>query len=787
MPTNERSEDLNPRNKDIEEKVKQMLDPSLPDEPPQNTSGAIKSSKIRIIDSSGSDSGEPDDHTTAPELPTDTSAPKERKVIVPISHDDTDIPSEKKIDVTDHGESPEELEQELNKVIAGLDTKDQPDTASAAGDTPPLNDDELVDIDDTEDEEPIASAAPEDGDETDDITDDELKEAVDAIEDEPGEEATEPEVTDEPTDTLPPEPVKKQVTTEKVITEKTEKKAPAKPKKQITVSEDIDDPAVDKAVKDIVKKESDDIPNETSDKALKTIQSDKKKKHFRISKKFIIWSLILILLAGMAFLIAAPNYRYKALNALGVRASSSVVIKDATTGQPLPNATVRLGETTATTNQDGYAELGNLYLGDSKLVIEKVAFASIDEPLTIGWGSNPLGDRSLTPTGVQFTLSIKDVVSGGPVASATASRGDSSANADENGLIKLTIPNTVENQVVITLSAEGYKTLELKNPTAKTDIGDITMVSSQKHTYVAPDYTILISYIDGSEEKVLLEPSGFETDDLVLIQQPNSSHSAYISTRTNNRNDQGNLTYNLLMLDSADNTTKNIALADQIIPHGWIGGQFVFTVVSSSDESAEKSKLQVYNSANGAVDTLAVSNYFNDVHIADGSIFFAPSGVVEGGTPAKLYRVKPDGSDQKTIFDDEVWKLFRNSYEQLAVSAQDEWYQYNLPAKTLTPLETNPDNTRQMSYVNAPSDNKAAVITNDGILEVYSPDTRKSDTLVDDQIVQYPIYWFNNDTVVYRTTIDGVLTAVAVSITTKNRVELSRVAEIANNDNWYFY
>lgn len=782
MADNERSEDLNPRNKDIEEKVKQMLDPSIPDESEKLVEKPTESSasKISIIDNSSSspdvevNKTPPTSPPTAPELPSSPTAAKERKVIVPISHDDTgsseapieaDAPKEKKIAVTDHGESPEEVQEELNKAIAGLG--DQEDTEPAGEDDSQADEPAEKDTPDEDVEENV------DNDVSGDETTDAQEESDD--EDEPSDEP----VPEEP---KKPEPAVKKVVSEKKSVEKIEKSKPKKP-----ATDDIDDPAVDKAVKDIASREKDDIPITPITKPLKKVAQEKKKKRWlKLSKKGVIWTLVLLVLGFAAFLIAAPDYRYRLLNAVGVRASSSVTIKDITTGQPLPNATVRLGDTTATTNQDGYAELGNLALGDATLVIEKIAFATVEEPLTIGWGSNPLGDRQLTPTGVQFTIKVKDYLSGAAVASAVASRGDASANANENGEIKLAIPPTIENTVTITLKADGYRELEIKTPTAQTELDEQIMIPARKQTYIAPDKTIYSAYVDGSEKAVLLKPSGFEEPDLVLIHQPDSPHSAYISTRANNRNDQGNLTYNLLILNSEDGTTKNVALADQFIPHGWVGGTFVFTVVSSSDETAEKSKLQSYNSANGEVKTLATSSYFNDVHIADGKVFFGPSAVVDGGTAAKLYSINPDGSGQKTLFDDEVWKLFRNSYEQLAVSVQDVWYQYNLPAKTLTPLESNPDNTRQLSYVDGPA-GKAVVVTNDGTLQVYTPQTRTSDVLVDDHVVQYPLYWFNSDTAVYRTELDGQLQTVAVSISTGQRTELAAVAETGNNDAWYFY
>ena len=100
----ERTEDLNPRSDAIEEKVRRMMDLSVPDDPPVESKPTTSKKKsndqetITII-------------PTAPELPDNpTEQSKEPKNDVVV----------KQITITDHNETPAEVAKQLDKAIAGL-------------------------------------------------------------------------------------------------------------------------------------------------------------------------------------------------------------------------------------------------------------------------------------------------------------------------------------------------------------------------------------------------------------------------------------------------------------------------------------------------------------------------------------------------------------------------------------------------------------------------------------------------------------------------------------------
>ena len=143
-----------------------------------------------------------------------------------------------------------------------------------------------------------------------------------------------------------------------------------------------------------------------------------------------------------------------------------VKVLDASTQQPLKNVRVTLSGQTGETDSDGYVRLSKVRLGKNELKIERRAFAPTAKPVTIGWGSNPLGDFKLTPTGLQYSFKTSDFLSNKPIEKAEAVSGYASAFSDENGEIVLTLDTKSDEDIKIDIKAGGYRT-ETLTATAK--------------------------------------------------------------------------------------------------------------------------------------------------------------------------------------------------------------------------------------------------------------------------------------------------------------------------------
>jgi hypothetical protein len=186
--------------------------------------------------------------------------------------------------------------------------------------------------------------------------------------------------------------------------------------REATKIEFQNDPDIDKAVDQIVNEESDELL-EAQDKAKEFIPPPEKQTFFVKIKYLVkawwhnkrlrylsIFSALLLLIISMF----VPFTRYGILNLAGVRVSSSMTVIDSGTGLPLKNITIQLQGQEQKSNEEGYVEFSGLKQGESLLKVDKRGYAKLDKIITLGWGSNPIGEQPLLATGSQYTFVLKD-------------------------------------------------------------------------------------------------------------------------------------------------------------------------------------------------------------------------------------------------------------------------------------------------------------------------------------------------------------------------------------------
>jgi hypothetical protein len=731
----ERREDLNPQAGDIEEKVKRMLDPSMPDEPATTSKPAskpVKPIKIQAVSTPAADST-----PSAPELPTEAvSASKSPKVVIPISHDDDhnvsvteDKPATKakptepetappvtKITIADHNDSTAEVAEKLDEAIAELEPAKLATKAKAARkkSTPP----------------PAPEPEPE-------------------IEIEPEVETPESDAAD-----IELQPV-----------ETAELDIP------IDDPAVIVDPATDKAVDDIVAAESDEIleiedavrdTDEPVEPAKPTPKSRRKLgtglKRLFASKAFRRTVVVLLLVAATA-VAAYPPTRYFALNTARVRASSSVTIVDDSTNQPLKNAQVTVAGVQATTDANGVAELHGVKLGPSSLIVHKRAYADVSKQVTIGWGSNPLGNLTLTPTGTQYSFTTVDFLSGKPMAGVEASSGDANAKSDDKGLIKLNVDQSEADKDTLTVSLklEGKRTENMTINTSDKAVHSVKLVTERKQTYITKrsgHYDIYSIYIDGQDDKLVLAGSGTERADMVLVPHPTANVAAYVSTRANQHNSDGYLLSNLLIINLDDNSTTNVGASERIQVIDWSGERLIYVQIAAgaSGNDPKRYRLMSYDYVEHKAKELASSNFFNDVVYAGGAIYYAPSSAFQTGQ-TNFSSIKSDGGSPQTLYNQEVWNIFRTAYDHLTLSVQQQWYDYRIGDKTPTKLNAAPANQISRVYVDS-ADGKHSLWVDQrdgkGVVLLYDTTTKIDKQLISQSGITYPLHWLSNDVVVYR-------------------------------------
>lgn len=584
-------------------------------------------------------------------------------------------------------------------------------------------------------------------------------------------------------------------------TKKPEEEEPKAPEESTKEEPDKD---LDSAVDDIAANEGDEVLAAEDEAVQKAFETENKKKPFGQKLKDFLrrwwenpktrWATIIILGLLIVMLASIPNTRYFFLNVVGVRSKASVKVLDQSTQQPLKNVKVSIGNQTGVTDNEGRVYLSKLKLGRQDMVIERRAFAEVNKKITIGWGSNPLGDFQLEPTGIQYTFQVNDFLSDKPIGKAEATSGDASAFSDDTGKLVLTLDTKSDEDVDITISKDGYRNEDMTVGDNVQTI-DVKMVPSKKHVFVSKrsgKFDVYKIDADGKNEELVLAGTGAERDDMVLVPHPTKNVAALVSTRDNMRNNEGYLLSTLTILNLETNESTSLGRSERFEIVGWVGDRLVYVQIAAgaSTSNPKRQRLMTYDYATGESTEIASSNYFNDVLLADDKIYYAPSAAFSDGANIALFVVDPDGKNRKVLIDKEVWNIFRTDYSTLAIAVGQAWYEYKPNDGKVNALSGAPATQKSRIYVNSP-DKKRSVWVDDrdgkGVLLVYNLENREDATIASMSGLTTPMTWLNDTTVVYRINTDQETADYVVNIEGGEPRKLINVTNTGGIDRWYYY
>lgn len=525
--------------------------------------------------------------------------------------------------------------------------------------------------------------------------------------------------------------------------EKQETEAKAKDSKNQTPTEQIlDSKKTDDAVADIVRKEGDELlDNYDQGAPVNAIKNSKPRR----KRKWLAWTLVLLILAAAGILMALPQTRYAILNQLGVRVSASLTVVDNTTGLPLKNVIVELAGNSTKTNEDGLAGFEGLKQGPQDLKISRVAFSEIEGSVTLGWGSNPLGEFALKPSGAQYTFIIRDSLANKPIEGAEVTSGQAVAKSDKDGKAVLTLGQTVSAKVPVVISANGYRSNEVSLAINKEDETAVSMVPGKKAVFVSSadgKYNVYSMYIDGEERKIILEGTGNEAADMMLSVSSDGSKAAVVSTRDNIKNEDGGLleTLTLVDVDSGDSQSLGRVANVQIID--WIGSALIYQITSPgvADDSASRQKLISYDFSKDKRRVLATANNFTSVASAQGAIYYATGS-------GRFTMVDPNATERTVVANINVQHAFRTGYTTLGLNAPDGWYSFDLNTNTATKVSS--VNNQDRIYV-GDKDGKRSLWVGTNTLNVFNVADNNDDTLITKSGLENPVRWLTDDVAVFR-------------------------------------
>ncbi len=248
----------------------------------------------------------------------------------------------------------------------------------------------------------------------------------------------------------------------------------------------------------------------------------------------------------------------------------------------------------------------------------------------------------------------------------------------------------------------------------------------------------------------------------------------------------------LVLLNVIDGKTTHITSIEKIQLVGWVEDRLVFVAIASgpSAASAQRNRLLSYNMEDNKNTELATSNYFNDLLLAKGIVYFAPSSAYAGGTPAQYYQVKADGTAQKSIMAQEVWNIVRTSYDHLALSVGQQWFDYALGATQTKKLDAAPAIKTGRVYVDSPDGKKSAWVDQrdgKGTLIIYDLANGKDAVLEARTGLGLPLLWLDNQTVVFRVDTKTEIADYVISLNGGGARKIRDVTKTSGLDNWYYY
>lgn len=569
--------------------------------------------------------------------------------------------------------------------------------------------------------------------------------------------------------------------------------------------QDKDNFDLDNAVDDVEFSEGNELLNNQDEEVAKAFTQDKNRSLKEKVKDFFKdlwqnprkrWSIIIGTVVLLMTIFLVPPTRYFVLNTAGIRSSASIIVLDESTSQPLKNVTVKLSGVEGKTNDDGVAKLEKLKLGSTQLVIQKRAFAEHVKNITLGWGSNPLGEQKIKPVGVQYSFDVKDFLSEKPIEKAEAVSGEYSAFSDEKGRVVLTIDQPGEDTIEITVKASGYRDEPVNQETENKDVQSVAMVPARKQVFVSKrsgKYDVYQIDVDGKNEQLVLSGTGNEREDMSLVASPNNNMAALVSSRDSTRNKDGFLlsTLTLIDLNGNETTTESVTKSERVQIIGWSGSQLIYVKIAdgASASTPDRHRLITYNVETGESKEIAKSNYFNDVLMVGDDVYYAPSAAYQEGNQG-LYKVNTKGENQKTVFNSEVWNVFRTDYDTLMFSVQADWYEYDLASNKVLAASGPPAAQITRVYIDGPEKKKSLWVDQrdgKGALIAYDTESKEDKVVKTQSGLTYPVLWVSGNTVVYRINTDQETADYVVNLDGGEPKKIKDVTNTGGIDRWYYY
>jgi hypothetical protein len=229
--------------------------------------------------------------------------------------------------------------------------------------------------------------------------------------------------------------------------------------------------------------------------------------------------------------VAATDLRYSVIGSIW-KSEVSLRVVDSDSGLPVSHATVTLAGLAEFTDKTGTAQFHKVRPGKTSLKVTRVAYATANQPQTVGFGEVTLGTVKLKPTGVQVVSQVNNAITGEGVPGVEVKAGDVRATTDTNGKALLVFPPSANNTTeTIEYLSSFYNSLKVETQVVLGGKPIVAAVVPKGKAYYLSNrggrIDLYSTNLDGSDPTVVLAGTGNEDSDTGIL--PNLVSPEYLA------------------------------------------------------------------------------------------------------------------------------------------------------------------------------------------------------------------------------------------------------------------
>jgi hypothetical protein len=437
------------------------------------------------------------------------------------------------------------------------------------------------------------------------------------------------------------------------------------PATDTTPNINLDDSAIDAAIEDITRSDSDELlaieDSAVAEKQRPVVrQSAFKKKLRRFFKSkwtYIITALILV--AAFAW----PFSRYKLLDLVMTR-SLVVSVVDSKTGTPVSSANVSVAGQTLKTDANGTAVL-HVGPGDDRFAVSKQYYTTSSGVTFVGLtAAIKTLNVDLVATGRQVPISVVNSLTGQSLSGVSISVAGTQAKTNAQGQATIVLPASA-NTDTATLALSGYNSAqENVQVTSTPGANKLTLTPGGELYFLSNDsgtIDVVKTNLDGSNRQTVLPGTGKEDpNNTILLASPDWQYLVLEAERTSAQPALYLINTATGQLTEFDSNNATFSLI------GWSGDTFLYDEVMQSVPASQAGHelLKSYNASDQELDQLGEnqvitsgSSYayqaFGNFYISDGQLIYTAQWYNSGspdmtGQVNTINGILPEGQDKKT-------------------------------------------------------------------------------------------------------------------------------------------